>query len=827
MFSGAAEYLNPFSDRGIFRANLCGLFAAAILFVACPFCSPANSQNKPLAVSIAATELPCGAWGPYSRMHSGPCYLAQRFPFQLLSFPIIVGQRRVERIRQLKSAADSRGKLASDDMVLRRRVLGTSPTSGNQDDLAGTRQMNRRAVATEADYEGLLWTLEAHFAPSPLLQNAAPLPAPNGAPIRPAPWGAGRTRITWFPAFADNADGLLIRVELENNSTESQSWYIDQLEGIDTVTDKLSPVELVFDPQQESSSLAMRHQNLSTVFAAAVVNRDFPPTFHTVSSAYFAPEASQSHIERNGSSPPTGELAADTVPTAGPIPGRWGLMRLDDIVVAPGQKRVLWLCIGVGGDAGAAVSSARSLLRTAEGNPGAGIAGAYAAAQAAHLLAQSLPGTDALNRLLSQTLLCTPANGARRLGAPSRLMPEGAVYNPEFGALEALAWMDTRPERAAAQLNAWFSVLSNPDAPISKTHARPALDLFVLWQLHQLDTSPELLKRVYPFARKRYLELLAGCRLGDTGLYGWPSIDIARGDAGVKPGPPTRDCSATIGAEAGLLARIGQIVGVPDAEINQYRTEASAALDAMGKQDGSFNSGTDTADSLMPLLFGVNLPTASLETTLTRLKDTGKFLSPFGLRSVSKDSSRYHAGVANQGAISYKQNWQLFLSLLDIGRGEIAEEIADKLVRGYSAAASSQTDNPLPQWLDGDTGAGGGVSDWCGDSAALIWLNQRLVRPGGFASGARLELTERKYDAIQDTYTLAIRTFEPSPEGYTPVCVLCLGKPAGKYIVKGASTRTLTADAMGRIVVAGSAIPETLHIAISPASNGGNKSCTP
>ena len=101
----------------------------------------ASAQVPPLPLpkAIQATELPSGAWGCWSRAHAGPCYLAQRFPMQLFSFPIIVGQERYETIMASNLPASAGVKIGKSSpafrsVVLRRRALGLSPVVAEADD---------------------------------------------------------------------------------------------------------------------------------------------------------------------------------------------------------------------------------------------------------------------------------------------------------------------------------------------------------------------------------------------------------------------------------------------------------------------------------------------------------------------------------------------------------------------------------------------------------------------------------------------------------------------------------------------------------------------
>jgi hypothetical protein len=807
-----ASVLISSAANHVSKIGFCAVALMLLLLAAGTVSSAQTNGSAPLSLdkAIGVTELPQGAWGPYSRMHSGLCYLQQRFPFQLLSFPVVVGQKRSERVRQLQSGGSS---LLANEMILRRRIVGTSPAAALSDDRAASSSINRLALPQDADLDGLLWTYAARFDEAPAIQAIPPQTAIGELPRKAAPWGAAHVTLTYLPAFADNADGILIRVELENLSKSTETFYIDQLAGLDTITERLSAAELVFDPQPDSASLVMHHHNISQAFAVSARGAEIPPAFYTVDSSYFSEPARQTPAERAGPSHPYGELVGIDAPAQGAVRGRWGLVRLDDITLEPGKKRSVWLSIGVNADATAAVESARTLLKVAEDNPATEIKGAYPRALEAHQKAVVKLLPPGLSRLAAASLLCTPANGARRLAAPSRLTPDGANYSVEFGAMEAFAWLDDRPDRSAAQLNAWFAVLSNPDAPLSKTHARPALDLFVLWQLYQRDNNLDLLKRVYPYARRRYQELLAGCAVPGSNIPGWPTIDITKGDAGVMPGKPDIACASFIASQAMLLSRIAVLIGLPDRD--KYRADAAGLTAAI--RAGSVTKVTTPEDitHLFPLLAGSSLLTPAEVLQLTKeLEDEGTFLSRFGLRSLSAKSAGYRPSERRSGGIDFRQNWQLIAALLDCGRAAAAAKITDRLLAAYAIASANGT---LPEWLNADTSVGNGLKDWCGDSCALIWLQRHFDTPGAIAAGSALEISGLHYTAASDNLEVTLRCFEESPPGCSPQAAVCMARANTVYSVAGDFTARLVSDAHGRLYISAPSGPGKVHITVTPA----------
>jgi hypothetical protein len=690
---------------------------------------------------------------------------------------------------------------------------------------------NRLARAVEADADGYLWKQTVSFNAARPSQSIVTLPDDNGAPQRAADWGQGEAAITCFPAFVDpGADGLLIRIELTNSSTSVQTWFVDLLGGIDTSTAQFMPGDLSIDPSQ--SLVTLKHKETNQAFCLAA-RGGVPVQTAAVADQFFSESANVSAADSHGQSGPVGVLANDGNQQDAKA-GKFGLARIDGIAIGAGEHQVVWLCIGVGKDGDAAATSAHTLLSVAEDTPSnAKIqrTGAYTQAVAAHEKSAYASGNPVIDRLMAQSLLNIPCTISRRLGVASRCVPGESTYRPDIGGYIGLGWTRYRPDWTASQLNAWFATLSDPSAPLNPSHARRSADIFAAWQLYQETGSENLLKYLYPFVRHRYQELVSGCRIAaDSWLFAWPEEQPDGTTA--QPANPIAiaECSAQIAASAQILSHMASIVARPVDEINGYNDDRTHCMEALNrdlwsssehtfasraassvKSGGAFGR-SDLLAGILPLIAGADSLTDERRAALfKRLKDPADFWSSCGIRSVSRISAAYRPSEWTQGGINYGDNWLLWQGLLDLGETGIANELATNLVDGYIRAATATAG--LPQYLDGDSGAGCGAMDWSGDAGCIAWLYASYHVRGTVTSGGEIAILDHHYDNAADSARIVYK-----PQSIkTPGALLCvMGKPTADYAVAGDVTLAVKSDANGVVTLDLHGKAGTQQITIAP-----------
>lgn len=815
---------------------------------------PSQAQLTPSGIrrAASATELPMGPWGLYGTGNLAPCYLANRFKAQLFTFPLVIGQRRTESLLRPVTEADGKTHLRLQKVALERRSMGMSPTAAADDDRLETAAMlygNRMARITEADADGLLWSLHIPFAPAQLSQNIGGAGEDTG-------WGAGDALVTLYPAYTDpNMDGLLIRITLRNRSTLPQTWYVDLLGSLATLNDNFELKDLKLQTDPEGKFTLLQHKNSDAAFALTTDMAPYTLRAYTVRNAYFGANARVVDRDKNGVALPAGRVGPKDAPDetmaklgqnpAGPA-GLWALNRVDDISVAPGEETTFTLCIGVGKETDEARKSASMLSLLAADNTPDGKptrTGAYNKAVSAHKVSQPTLGDPGLDHLLAQSYANVPFDSLRRVGVPSRQWAPYAnriAYHPIEGGFIGLGWADLRPDWAAAQLNAWFLTAGNPAVVLKNPQTVAPINLFALWELYQQTLDRRLLEQFYPFARRRYQEMMTAGRTGtNNALYSWktgvPEIDgdnstLTTNLKSANSRVYSPDYSAFVIRSARILQRMATVLEHPANELLAYSQDAEAAAQAMNTtlwdsmHETYISRSVTTADaapivsdeltSLLPLATGSDtLSLTQRAALLHRLTDPALFWSPAGLRSVAKTSANYLPHNPGNGAVAFGTNWLLWKALLDLGETETAHKLADNLLRSYHAAQLST--DACPEALDGDTGLACGATDVSGDACTLLDLYSAYHQVGNVSSGWNVLLLDRHYDRASDKLSIVFRPVEKNGNA-TVLCVL--GKPNGKYSVQGATVSEVTADSNGVVTLALPSKGNTQELTVQPSA---------
>ncbi len=805
--------------------------------------------------AASATELPLGAWGPYATGSLAPCYLADRFKAQLFTFPMVIGQRRTESLLRPMLSADGKTHLRLQKVALERRSLGLSPMQAADDDrleTAASLYGNRVARVVDADADGFLWTVRIPFAPAKLAQAVS---GPTDS--EEMGWGAGDATISFMPAFADpDKDGLLVRVTLANRSKSVQSWYVDMLGGLSLLSDGFSLKDLILQADASGKAMLLRHKSSDAAFALAADTAPYPVRLYTVRNAYFAPESDVSERDSKGISLPTGRLgpkdgAEENIAKTGreetSAAGVWALTRVDDISVAPGEAVTFTLCIGVAKQPEDARKSAAALSVlapdvTEEGKPAQ--TGIYATTLKAHRASRITTGDAGLDRLLAQSFVNAPFDSWRRVGIPCRqwaVPAAGSAYRPVEGGFMALGWAASRADWSAAQLNAWFLTGGDAQAPFKSPQTVAPINLFALWELYTQTLDRKLLEHFYPFARRRYRELLSAGRTGTADwLFSWQTGQpesqsekgtIAAGFQAAMPRHYSPDYSAFVVRSARILQRMATVLERSPNELSGYALDADEAAKAMNSTlwEGSLGSyvsrpllpatgspaaqASDDLTSLLPLLVGYDgLSDVQRAALLKQLTDPARFWSAAGLRGISKTAPGYRSHEPGNGAVAFGTNWLLWKALLDAGETETAQKLATNLLRSYSEAQSSS--DASPEALDGDTGLACGATDSAGDACVLLSIFAAYRHPGTVTSGWNLIPLDRHYDRTTDTLRAVYRGVEKNG---SPVMLCVMGKPGGRYMLQGAVSGERVADGYGLITLSLPPGTSTQELLIQPS----------
>ncbi|HEV2471674.1 MAG TPA: hypothetical protein VGS41_03350, partial [Chthonomonadales bacterium] len=666
--------------------------------------SSAAQVETPLSRAAGLTELPLAPWGPYSRAHAGPCCLVDRWHQRLFAFPVVVGELRNEVVLE-------NGETHA--VTLARRLIGLSPVQARQDDATPSYSEDRVAHVVDSDASGILWRADAEFQPSGFSQPLARSTdlATAGSP---AGWGAATVQASFFPVHAqEGVSGLIVRLRISNRSAKPERFYADLLGGADVLSADFRIQDLHPVPAAGASTLSYPPARVCFGIAA-----DAPDArFYSVSGSYFSSSANEVTRAQDGALLPAG-LVSDSRNDApelntwkdaqsslrkggagGGEPRRkqgaeWALTRVQALYPLPGSAVTVTFCVAAGTDTETATSSARRLLDAVVRNDAA-----YAQAREEHKKACFHCANAALRRLMAVALTNAPLYDWRRVGTPSRKgtsCSAPGVYDAALGGMIALAWQFYRPDLCAAQLTAFFLSTGAPNRPVATPRAIAPTNFLALWDLYERAHDLAMLRAFYPFALRRYDELLQAGRSGKGAwLFRWPP--------GTPEGPlcwtvsdraqPAVEYSAYVVRTARIMWRIAWLIHRPVAEQRQFEDDSLRAARAMNALVESQTSGGALRKSepdaiaagrslaaMMPLLAGPDCLSGEI-----RSAALGCLHSPL----MSDAGLRRAAGGRGSNVVQVGSNWLVWKALLDYGAVTPAREIASSTLAAYSDAALS------------------------------------------------------------------------------------------------------------------------------------------
>ena len=396
-------------------------------------------------------DLPLPPWGFASRQSMAPTFMGARARNRLFVFPIIVGQKRTEVAFSPfnKGGVERPGRVA-----LIRRSVGMSLPGAERDDREALSVRSWRIK--EADTHLSLTRFTCEFAAVSPVQRILT----GGKPV--PDWTPGKAELTLYPGNAEPAaEGLIVAVKLTNDSDEAQTYFVDTLTMLESETPDLSDSGKLIST--EGSTLTLQHNDAKLSFALLSDNTQFSRRAYRVTSAYFAEKSNLEPLLASGGSSPVGALSPEL--GAGDKPN-WGLLRVDNIAVAPHNSQTVRLCIGVGKSTGEAQGAASVLLGYASDTLANGkkreTPGLFSLAQSAHRDAQKTTGSLLFDDFLNRTYVTIPLNDGGRAGTPGRILMPTAFSCASI----ATGWATAQPELATSEAVIGLSLLS--DLPLDR-----------------------------------------------------------------------------------------------------------------------------------------------------------------------------------------------------------------------------------------------------------------------------------------------------------------------------------------------------------------------
>ena len=285
-----------------------------------------------------------------------------------------------------------------------------------------------------------------------------------------------------------------------------------------------------------------------------------------------------------------------------------------------------------------------------------------------------------------------------------------------------------------------------PCAEWVMTSECPPIFAWAAWRVYERTNDEEFLREVYPGLQRNYEYWWQNNQVGDAlftgGFLGMDNLPRAPGERAAQA-----DASGWMALFARDMARIASELGDPvtserywvdrgriQEQINTRLWDEETSFYYDLTEDGEM-FGDKSYSGLIPLIAGV-VPPERLPAMLGPLRDERQFLSPAGVRSLSKESPLYLPGIAGRGVNS---NWRgpvwvpinyLLVEVLRDIDPNLADDIRNRVVSGVEA--DWQASQRFHEFFDGDTGEGLGADSqgWTTLVANLIHESWPVTPPG-------------------------------------------------------------------------------------------------
>ncbi|HEX2884405.1 MAG TPA: trehalase family glycosidase [Candidatus Limnocylindria bacterium] len=264
----------------------------------------------------------------------------------------------------------------------------------------------------------------------------------------------------------------------------------------------------------------------------------------------------------------------------------------------------------------------------------------------------------------------------------------------------------------------------------------PPVFSWAAWRLHEAGAGTDFLAEVFPglAANHAYwqetLQVSPGLYTG--GFLGMDNLPRA-------PGQPQADASAWMAFSARHLADIADAIGETEAAA-RYRAEVdqiAAAVNATlwdAERGFYFDRDTDgvkpiltkSYSGLIPLVAGI-VPDDRVPAVLDALRDERQFLTPYGIRSTTRDSVLYRSGYTGKRGVN--SSWlgpvwmpinYLLVGALEEHDPDFAADLRERLVE--LVERDWERTGRFHEYFDADDGTGLGADHQAGWTALVANL---------------------------------------------------------------------------------------------------------
>jgi hypothetical protein len=214
-----------------------------------------------------------------------------------------------------------------------------------------------------------------------------------------------------------------------------------------------------------------------------------------------------------------------------------------------------------------------------------------------------------------------------------------------------------------------------------------------------------------------------------------------------------------------------------------------------------FNMGLDGA---LPLFSGICTP-AQEKSLIERIFSDKRMWTPTGICVVDQSAPYFKSVGYWNGSVWMPQQWFVWKAMLDIGRPDLAKQIADKAL----TIAKHELDASYAsfEYYSAKTGRGAGWHQFGGLSSPLLSWFATYYKPGTSTTGFEILIKEQAFGSDLSSYKGSY-SFDKSTPAHPRTVILCMN-PDHKY----------KATYNGKSVNVDSPYPGLLQITL-PASNG-------
>ncbi len=375
------------------------------------------------------------------------------------------------------------------------------------------------------------------------------------------------------------------------------------------------------------------------------------------------------------------------------------------------------------------------------------------------------------------------------------------TWDSGFIGLGMLEWA---PAFAAYSLDTYLSDENNPDYAFLHHGSPVPVQMYLYLEMLQRAGDKQKLLSLYP-RLKLYYDFLAGKIRGSTtakfqsgltttydyfysssGMDDYPA-QVAMMDRGLRDTAAPVISSSQVIRCAKILAMVASQTGQTD-DVAVYLADIDRLTDALNRYAWDKESGyygyvlhdekyqptgallrTEDGENLdkgldgvYPLIAGA-CDKAQKRAILSHLKNEKEMLSPYGISAVDQSASYFTVNGYWNGNIWFPHQWFLWKTMLDLGEGDFAYEIAKRALSVWKREVDASY--YTFEMVNVVTGRGGWFHNFGGLSTPIgIWADA-YFKPGTFTAGFDTWVENARFSDGNRRFTATLTSFAKQPGG--------------------------------------------------------------